>query len=153
LSKPGVRFGADTGGMTHSAAHVTTTVTPSSADRPPTIWPTVHYPDPQAAIDFLVATFGFEPTALIPGDRPGRYAEIELRWPQGSGGIIISDTGQAVPGWLYVVTSEPDALYERARAAGLEITRDIEDTDYGSRTFTVKDPWSVSWSFGTYPGS
>ena len=48
---------------------------------------------------------------------------------------------------------DPDALYERARAAGLEITREIEDTDYASRTFTVVDPWSVTWSFGTYPGS
>jgi uncharacterized glyoxalase superfamily protein PhnB len=26
-------------------------------------------------------------------------------------------------------------------------------TSYGSRTFTVTDPWSASWSFGTYPGS
>ena len=44
-------------------------------------------------------------------------------------------------------------LYQRAKAAGLQITREIQDTDYGNRTFTVVDPWSVSWSFGTYPGS
>ena len=53
----------------------------------------------------------------------------------------------------YIYTPDPDALYERARAAGLEITREIEDTSYGSRTFTTVDPWSVSWTFGTYPGS
>jgi len=41
---------------------VTEAVTPSSPDRPPTIWPTIPYPDPQAAIDFLVSVFGFEPT-------------------------------------------------------------------------------------------
>jgi len=35
----------------------------------------------------------------------------------------------------------------------LEITRQIQDTSYGNRTFTAVDPWSVSWSFGTYPGS
>jgi len=33
--------------------------------------------------------------------------------------------------------TDPDGLYERARVAGLEITR---------------DPWLVSWSLGTYPG-
>jgi uncharacterized glyoxalase superfamily protein PhnB len=61
---------------------VTEAVTPSSPDRPPTIWPTIPYPDPQAAIDFLVSLFGFEPTALIPGAEAGSYAEIELRWPR-----------------------------------------------------------------------
>ena len=32
----------------------------------------------------------------------------------------------------YVVTSQPDALYARARAAGAEITAEPYDTDYGS---------------------
>jgi uncharacterized glyoxalase superfamily protein PhnB len=139
--------------MSRTEPTVTAAVAPTSPDRPPTIWPSVPYPDPQAAIDFLVATFGFEPTALIPGGEPGDYAEIELRWPHGSGGIIIRDSDRPVPSWLYVVTPDPDALCQRARAAGLEITRDIQDTGYGSRTFTAVDPWSVSWSFGTYPGS
>ena len=132
---------------------VTEAVTPSSPDRPSTIWPTIPYPDPQAAIDFLVSVFGFQPTALIPGAEAGSYAEIELRWPQGSGGIILSDAEHAAPSWLYVVTTDPDGLYARVKATGLEITREIEDTSYGSRTFTVMDPWSVKWSFGTYTGS
>jgi uncharacterized glyoxalase superfamily protein PhnB len=139
--------------MTENDSHITTAVPPSSSDGPPSIWPTVAYPDPQAAIDFLVRTFGFEPSALIPGAGPGVYAEIELRWPQGSGGIIIRSETHSTPSWLYVVTTEPDELYERAKVAGLEITREIEDTDYGSRTFTTVDPWMVSWTFGTYPGS
>jgi uncharacterized glyoxalase superfamily protein PhnB len=139
--------------MDKTTIHVTTTVSATSPDKPPTIWPSVPYPDPQAAIDFLVGIFGFEPTALIPGEAPGSYAEIELRWPHGSGGVIIRDCEKPAPTGLYVVTPDPDSLYERARAAGLEITREIEDTDFGSRTFTVVDPWSVSWSFGTYPGS
>jgi uncharacterized glyoxalase superfamily protein PhnB len=136
-----------------STAPVMTAVSPSSPDRPPTIWPCVPYPDPQAAIDFLVQIFGFEPTALIPDDEPGSYLEIELRWPQGSGGIIIASCDRPAASSLYVVTTDPDGLYQRARAAGLEITRPMADTSYGSRTFTVVDPWSVSWSFGTYPGS
>ena len=139
--------------MTQSTPSITEPVPPSSGEKPPTVWPSVPYPDPQAAIDFLVTTFGFEPTALIPGPEAGTYAEIELRWPYGSGGVIIRSSAVPVPTWLYVVTPEPDRLYERALAAGLEVTRPLEDTDYGSRTFTVVDPWSVSWSFGTYPGS
>lgn len=139
--------------MTRPAAAVTTAVTPSSPDRPPAIWPNVPYPDPPAAIDFLVMTFGFEPTALIPGGEPGSYAEIELRWPHGSGGIIIGGWDRPAPNWLHVVTPDPAGRYERVKAAHLEITREIQDTGYGSHTFTVVHPWPVSWSFGTYPGS
>ena len=141
--------------MTNPAltAPVTRAVSPSSPDRPPTIWPCVPYPDPQAAIDFLVVTFGFEPTALISADEPGNYLEIELRWPLGSGGVIIARSDRPTASSLYVVTTDPDRLYERARTAGLEITREIGNSSYGSRTYTVVDPWSVSWSFGTYPGS
>jgi hypothetical protein len=94
-------------------APVTTAVRPSSPDRPPTIWPCVRYPGPQAAIDFLVQTLGFEPTALIPGDEPGSYLEIELRWPLGSGGVIIAGCDCPAASSLYVVTTDPDRLYER----------------------------------------
>jgi len=139
--------------MTDPATHITKATASSSSEGPPTIWPSVPYPDPQAAIDFLVGTFGFEPTALIPSGEPGVYAEIELRWPHSSGGIIIRDTDRPVESWLYVVSPDPDHLYDRVNEAGLEITRPLEDTDYGNRIFTVVDPWSVRWSFGTYPGS
>ena len=153
ISKTEVPSWTDADGMEESTNNVTTTVKPTSPDKPPTIWPSVPYPDPKAAIEFLVGVFAFEPTALIAGDTPGAYVEIELRWPHGSGGIIIRSVDRPTPSWLYVVTPDPDRLFERVRAAGLEITREIEDTDYGSRTFTVVDPWSISWSFGTYPGS
>jgi uncharacterized glyoxalase superfamily protein PhnB len=139
--------------MTETTPHITETVAPTAAAPPPTIWPTVPYPDPQAAIDFLVGTFGFEPTALIPGKEAGSYAEIELRWPQGSGGVIIRDCEKPTPNWLYVVTADPDGMYRKSSEAGLTIVRELENTEYGSRTFTVIDPWLVTWTFGTYPGS
>jgi uncharacterized glyoxalase superfamily protein PhnB len=138
--------------MTHAHAAVTTAVTPRSPDRPPAIWPSVPYPGPQAATGFLVAVPGFEPAALIPGDEPGSYAETELRWPHGSG-TIIRAAERPAPNWLYVVTPDPGGRCQRAKAAGLEITRELQDTGYGNRTFTVTDPWSVSWTSGTYPGS
>jgi uncharacterized glyoxalase superfamily protein PhnB len=56
-------------------------------------------------------------------------------------------------GSVYLVTDDPDATYERARAAGAEIVAGLEDTDYGSRGFTARDPEGVLWSFGTYGGA
>jgi uncharacterized glyoxalase superfamily protein PhnB len=52
----------------------------------------------------------------------------------------------------YVVTDDPDGLFARAVAAGAEVLRPLEDTDYGSREFAVRDPEGNLWSFGTYRG-
>jgi uncharacterized glyoxalase superfamily protein PhnB len=56
-------------------------------------------------------------------------------------------------GSVYVVTGQPDAVYARATAAGAEVIRGMEDTDYGSRGFAVRDPEGVLWAFGTYAGT
>jgi uncharacterized glyoxalase superfamily protein PhnB len=53
-------------------------------------------------------------------------------------------------GWLYVVVDDPDAHHERAKAAGAEIVRELEDQDYGSRDYSARDPEGNLWSFGTY---
>jgi uncharacterized glyoxalase superfamily protein PhnB len=57
------------------------------------------------------------------------------------------DTGRTS---LYVIVEDPDAVYERAKAAGAEITREPQDMDYGSREFSARDPEGNAWSFGTY---
>ena len=64
------------------------------------------------------------------------------------------DQGPPQPGSFgaYVVTDDPDRLYERAVAAGAEIVTGLHDTDYGSRDFAVRDPEGNRWSFGTYRG-
>ncbi len=43
-----------------------------------------------------------------------------------------------------------DAAHDRAVAAGAEVVRPLENTDYGSRDFSVRDPEGHVWSFGTY---
>jgi uncharacterized glyoxalase superfamily protein PhnB len=43
-----------------------------------------------------------------------------------------------------------DAHYERARAAGAEIVRELKDTEYGSREYACRDLEGNVWSFGTY---
>ena len=117
----------------------------------PTIWPCLSYHDEPAGIRFLVEAFGFEESLVVPGERDGEITHAELRWPEG-GGVMI---GALVPGTmsLYVVTDHPDALFERATAAGAEVVRDLRDEDYGSRGFTVRDPEGHLWSFGTYRGA
>lgn len=50
----------------------------------------------------------------------------------------------------YIVVPDADAVYARAQAAGAAFARPLQNTDYGSREFTVKDPEGNSWSVGTY---
>ncbi len=93
------------------------------------------------------------------GEGP-RVDHAELSWPLG-GGIMLGsvrddpdDPWALRPGTsgVYVVTDDPDALHERAVAAGAEITREPFDTDYGSRDFAARDPEGNLWAFGTYRG-
>ncbi|SDY06100.1 Uncharacterized conserved protein PhnB, glyoxalase superfamily [Saccharopolyspora shandongensis] len=122
------------------------------------IWPLIPYTDKKAAIRFLVEAFGFEETLIVPGD-DGEIVHVELGWPHG-GGIMFGTCDAASPfakprgsGTAYVVTDDPDALFERAVAAGAEVVLKPSDQDYGSRDFVVRDPEGNTWSFGTYAGS
>jgi len=128
---------------------------------PPTVWPTFRARDARGLIRFLVDAFGFQETVTY-GDQPDGSGDVvvhaELSWPPG-GGIMLGsarddDAWAAAPGSAacYVVTDDPDALHDRAVAAGAEVVRPLHDTDYGSRDFAVRDPEGNLWSFGTYRG-
>ena len=126
---------------------------------PKTIWPCLNYDDARGAMKFLAA-LGFRETAAH-DDGHGRVAHAELRWPEGDG-VMLGDAGRdesefsRVPtgcSSVYVVTDEPDAVYERARAAGAEVVRGLRDEDYGSRGFSIRDPEGNLFSFGTYRGA
>ncbi len=51
---------------------------------------------------------------------------------------------------LYLIVADPDAHHARAVAAGATVTRELVDTDYGSREYSILDPEGNGWSFGTY---
>ena len=121
----------------------------------PTVWGTFQARDARAMIEFLVA-LGFEETVVYgEGDR---VDHAQLDWPEG-GGIMMGShkpdgEWHTEPGGsgFYVVTADPQAVYQRAKEAGAEITREPSTTDYGSTEFALRDPEGNKWSFGTYPG-
>jgi uncharacterized glyoxalase superfamily protein PhnB len=122
----------------------------------PQVWPSLRANDARALIKFLVDAFGFEETVVYANGDVVDHAQ--LSWPEG-GGIMLGSTrpGQASSTsagefGAYVVSDYIEEIYQRAKAAGAEITAEPHDTDYGSHDFAAKDPEGNRWSFGTYRG-
>jgi uncharacterized glyoxalase superfamily protein PhnB len=124
--------------------------------------PAMRYRKAPAAIDWLCQVFGFARHAVYPGpDNTIGHAELTL-----GGGMIMlgsykddayrrgfkspEDAGGFETRGTYVIVADADAVYGKAKAAGGTIVRELQNTDYGSREFTVKDLEGHSWSVGTY---
>jgi uncharacterized glyoxalase superfamily protein PhnB len=124
----------------------------------PNIFPALQYRDAAGALEWLSTAFGFETKFATPGsDGTIVHAEASL----GAGTIMLgsapADGGTELPAdWrhagqsIYVAVDDVDAHYVRARAAGAEITRELDDTDYGSREYSARDLEGHHWHFGTY---
>jgi uncharacterized glyoxalase superfamily protein PhnB len=127
-----------------------------------TILPAMRYQDAKAAIDWLCTVFGFERHAVYEGnDGTIMHAELTL-----GGGMIMlgsarddaygrgfkspADLGGMETRSAYIVVADADAVFARAQAAGATVVRPLQNMDYGSREFTIRDLEGHSWSVGTY---
>jgi len=114
----------------------------------PNIFPALRYHDGKAALDWLAEGFGFEQVVAIPGD-DGTISHAEMRL--GAGTIMFgSARDDATAPGVYIAVDDIDAHYDRARAAGAEITYELTDQPYGSREYGARDPEGHHWYFGTY---
>jgi uncharacterized glyoxalase superfamily protein PhnB len=145
--------------MSGMETNTKTQTSEAGAEIAKTVWPALNYQDAPGAILFLTTAFGFETRINVADGDVVHHAE--LRWPEG-GGVMLGSSGRADSEFsqkpsgaasVYVVTDQPDELFERSTAAGADVVRGLEDTDYGSRGFTVRDPEGNLWSFGTYRGT
>lgn len=122
------------------------------------IWAAVFYEDALAGIRQLVDVLGFEELMVVTDDDGVTVRHSELRWPEG--GIVQVGTYDAdnpyslPPGAqsLYLVTADPEGVWERCVAAGLEVMREPEAPHYdpGGMGFTVRDRERNIWSVGTH---
>jgi uncharacterized glyoxalase superfamily protein PhnB len=126
-----------------------------------TMIPTMRYRDAPKMLEWLCKAFGFERHFVVPGEN-GTIAHAQLTLGNGMimlgsardddwGNLVkpVADVG-ARTGAAYVVVKEIDAHHARARAAGAEIVRALENTDYSSREYAARDPEGQVWTFGTY---
>jgi len=127
-----------------------------------TVIPCLRYRDANAAIKWLCESFGFEKQLVVPG-KDGSIAHAQLSFGNGMimlGSFVESEyarllkqpdeIGGAETQSPYLVVSDADAIYARAKAAGARIEVDIKDEDYGGRGFSCRDLEGHLWTFGTF---
>lgn len=131
-------------------------------DTKATVIPCLRYRNAPDAIEWLCQNFGFEKRLVVPNE-DGTIAHAQLGFGNGMimlGSVVESEFGRlmkqpdeiggAETQSAYLVVSDADAIYERAKAAGAEIVMEIKDEDYGGRGFSCRDLEGRLWSIGTY---
>jgi uncharacterized glyoxalase superfamily protein PhnB len=119
------------------------------------LWHSMAFDDADRMIDWLTAVGFTEHSTHRDESTPFAVHHAEWLWPSG-GGIMF---GQKRPDGVvdnvgvsaaYLVTDDPDAVFDRAVAAGATVVRKMVDQAYGGRGGSVGDPEGNHWSFGSY---
>jgi uncharacterized glyoxalase superfamily protein PhnB len=120
------------------------------------IYVTLRYDDPRAAMTFLTGALGFSELFVSTTD-DGAIAHAELRFGDGvvmlgsrKGASDLFDTGRAVVYLALDDAAAVDAHHDRAVAAVAEVVMELVDQPYGSREYAVRDPEGNIWSIGSY---
>jgi uncharacterized glyoxalase superfamily protein PhnB len=123
-----------------------------------TVAPYLLYEDASTAIAYLVATFGFVERREETGAAGRNHHELVL----GDDGLVM--LGQAWPDFrsaralghhpssmVHVYVEDVEALHERAKAAGAEVS-DLETAPVGDKRFSATDPEGQVWYFSQRVG-
>jgi len=108
------------------------------------------------ALDFYARAFGAKEKPRLPmGDIIG-HAEIVI----GDSHVMLADVMDdqhkdprklgGTPVSLMIYTSDADAMFKRAIAAGAKQLKPVEDQFYGDRTGVLEDPFGHVWSIATH---
>ena len=122
----------------------------------------LRYRDVAAASDWLCAAFGFQ-KHFVATSETGVVHYAQLTFDSAMFMLaLVRDTalnkymkqpdeiGGAETQSCYLLVSDADAHCARARSSGAEIILDIQDDDFGGRSYACRDPEGHIWSFGTY---
>jgi uncharacterized glyoxalase superfamily protein PhnB len=113
-----------------------------------TVIPVLIYPDVRAAVDWLVAAFGFVERVWI-----GENHRAQLSF--GDGALIVGDVRHdrrapregEVTHAVMVRVEDGEAHCARAVEHGAVIIDESTDQPYGERQYSASDPWGHQWTF------
>lgn len=125
---------------------------------PPRIFPTLRCKDADGMIQWLQDAYGFTEHVVYRDAGAVQHAELAFgssilmlgQHRDDAYGKLVGDPDARRTDTLYVAVDHPDALYQRAKAAGARIEAEPYDTSYCSREFSCRDPEGNLWTFGSY---
>ena len=122
----------------------------------PRITPYLLYEDVDAALDWMIAAFGFTERVRMKGpDGKANHAEVSL----GDGVVMMGHPGPdyqnpkrrgGATQLVYVYVDDVDKHHEAAKSAGATILNPPADQFYGDRTYGAEDPEGHHWSFAQH---
>jgi uncharacterized glyoxalase superfamily protein PhnB len=106
-----------------------------------TVIPVLHYPDVDAAAEWLCAAFGFSARLRI-GDH-----RVQLN--AGDACVVVARGAVGSPDGtsIMVRVADVNAHHVGALAHGAQVTGEPEDFPYGERQYSVKDFAGRTWTF------
>jgi uncharacterized glyoxalase superfamily protein PhnB len=125
--------------------------------------PGLRYRNAKTMIDWLCEVFGFEKQVVHPG--PGDIV-MHAQLTFGNGMIMVGSVNNETPASKllkqpdeiggaetqspYLIVSNIDVIYARAKGAGAKMLMDLEEKEHGGKAFTCADPEGHIWHVGTY---
>jgi PhnB protein len=118
-----------------------------------TVSPYLLYEDAPRVIEYLKAAFGFEERLSQIGGAGRTHTELVV---DDDGLVMLGQAGEGFssprslgvypPSLVHVYVNDVDALHERGKGAGAEVT-ELEMSPAGDRRFTATDPEGQVWVF------
>ncbi|MBJ7406967.1 MAG: VOC family protein [Bradyrhizobium sp.] len=124
----------------------------------PRLYHTMRCKDAEAMIAWLKDVLGFTERVIYRRENIVTHAELSFGSsilmlgadrPDGYGKSVGDLDGRRTDA-VYLAVDDPYALYAKVKASGARIEMELQNTDYGSRDFSDRDPEGGLWSFGTY---
>lgn len=124
----------------------------------PRLYHTMRCKDAEAMVAWLKDVLGFTERVIYRRENIVTHAELSFGSSilmlgadrQDSYGKSVGELDGRRTDAVYLAVDDPDALYAKVKASGARIEMELQDTDYGSRDFSARDPEGGLWSFGTY---
>ena len=124
-----------------------------------TVTPTFVFKDSRKALEFYKKAFGAVETFVMPG--PGGKRVLHASMKIGNSNIMMSDENREMPCRsaetlggspisFYLYVEDADAAFKKAAAAGAVVQTPLQDSFWGDRIGSVKDPFGYSWTFATH---
>ena len=124
-----------------------------------TVTPSFVFKDARKALEFYKKALGAVETFVMPG--PGGKGVMHALIKIGNSSIMMADEHREMPGrsaetlggssiGFYIYVENADAAFKKAVAAGATVQMPLQDSFWGDRVGSVKDPFGYSWMIATH---